>query len=328
MYKNRIILLFIPVFFCFHCIGTDYSTLEDIHKKENFPAFTHPEIQSRITTAPDFVLKYLQELDQNPHYRNHILDPTEKHEAVTALKFFPDFMTNTMRDRLLGIYFIDNFQGSGLTEWAVDRDGRVFCFMAFNPSVLGKNMTELLTWKENTVFINENNDGKKISVNCGNRENAFLYILLHESFHLYDYVYRITPYLEDSIKDYFRLSEISTEYTGTIWCGIRTPCKKLQHTGKISFYGLGRKTELHPSKAIEIYDELSRSPFISLYSTLSWSEDFAEMGAFYHLTEKLHYRYYLYVLNDGKIEKEYQPATFPSVKDRFSIIKKLYIKKQ
>ncbi len=301
--------------------------LEEYHKRESFSVDLKSPLAQRIGRAPDFVLNYAKDLDQNDRYRGRVLDEESKMKASRAMASLPAYLTRTLRQRLLGIYFIEGLAGSGFTEWAADGNGTIYSFMVFNPRIMKMSASELLTWRENTAF-SAGNRGPAVSIACGKDLDGFLYILLHEALHVYDYAYGVTPWCDEGIKKFQGISSDSSAYTDGIWCGYSSPCKKLWFAGKVGFYGLGGKAPLSRSKAIAAYDALSGSPFVSLYGTLSWAEDFAEAGSFYHLTEVLGAEYRIDVLTDGKTVRSYRPCGFPGVKNRFPRIRELYDKKE
>ena len=56
-----------------------------------------------------------------------------------------------------------------------------------------------------------------------------------------------------------------------------------------------------------MYQGLSKTPFVSLYSCQMWAEDLAEFVAFYHLHHKLGQPYSISVLKNGKTVYRYEP---------------------
>lgn len=306
------------------CGGSDrYLSLEDYHKKETFGAVMDLPLRERTADAPEFLLRYIRELDNNPGYKNFHPDKRSLAVVRSSIASLPGYLQDALENHLLGIYFIEGLAGSGVTEWASDKDGVIYAFMLYNPRILAMDMPALLTWKENTAFTNDDHR-MRIHISCGTGMEGFVYILLHESLHVYDYVHRITPYCDEGIRDYRKLGREGTDFTKGIWCGYATPCRKIWFQGKVRFYGLSGPGLLPISRAPEVYDTLSRGPFLSIYGTQSWAEDFAELGAFYHLTEVLHQPYRIDILRDGKVIRCFHPGQFPEVRARYGMLDGFY----
>jgi hypothetical protein len=198
--------------------------------------------------------------------------------------------------------------------------------MVFNRKSLHLTISELLTWKENSAF---KSDGGKASVTvvCGGKENAFLYILLHESLHAYDYIERITPYVDEGYRSHFNLSGNPTAFTRDVWAGYKSPASPAPAPGTLHFYTDDEAKMVPLSEAPALYKKLQESPFVSLYSTLSWAEDFAELGAFYHLTQVLKLPYTIIIHDSGGSVKSYSPMSFPRAAARLSFFRELYKKR-
>ena len=147
---------------------------------------------SRIKTPPDFVMKYIREMDGR-EYTPYLPDKKELKIIRRAIKLLPALHKRIIKERVLGIYFINDFWGSGMTDWVLDKDGRVYTTLFFNPITLKMNMSEWLTYKEKTCFFMDGKD-YDIAIKCGTKYSGFLGILLHEGVHVVDYVKNITPF--------------------------------------------------------------------------------------------------------------------------------------
>lgn len=68
-----------------------------------------------------------------------------------------------------------------------------------------------------------------------------------------------------------------------------------------------------------VYEALSKSPFVSLYSTASAAEDFAELVAWYELSRVNNFNVVIVVESaDAKSRKYYVPLEFSGVKQRLT----------
>ncbi len=292
------------------------------HQYKNFTFDPQTSIVQRIKKKPDFILKYLADLDNRKDYT--IYTPTKMETEIISdyINKLPPLNRKTMKERLLAVYFINNFTSSGLTEWVVDENGKMFAFMVFNPNVLKKNITELLSFKEITNFIQEKN--WDIILDCGTKYSGFFYILIHESTHIVDYVHRITPYTEPSLKNLYPDMKTSTPFTLGYWNDYYKPDTEFAFRSKITFYGIGKGPALKYSEAPEIYKNLAMSPFPTLYSSISWAEDIAEFVTFYHLTEKLHQKFSIQVYKNKKPVYTHEPMNSPLVRKRFDALQIFY----
>jgi hypothetical protein len=295
---------------------------EPIHRFENYRFNRFASIQARVSLPPDMVLQYLRNLDDRPDYSGHLPTGESMHNLEKAICLLPPLNRSALNRRLLGIYFIPGFMGSGLTEWVTDNRGNVYAFMVLNPMVLKSDLSELLTTKENTCFINDDSDCS-IRINAGKQYSGLLYILLHESVHLVDYIKNITPYVDNSINKYQRKELGSTPFTRAVWEAYDQPRVKHSFTGRVSFYGI-RKPKLRLSESLSIYRELSDTPFASLYGSQSWAEDLAELATFYHITEILKQPYVIQVIKDARILQSIRPMDSPDVRRRFPLLELLY----
>ena len=63
-------------------------------------------------------------------------------------------------------------------------------------------------------------------------------------------------------------------------------------------YSQGGKIPL--ADAPRVYDALQKTPFVSLYGSLNWTDDLAEYVAAYHLTEVLKQPYRIVIREDDR----------------------------
>lgn len=318
-FKIVIFFLFIQV-----CISgcTCNQGLEPVHRFENYTFSSHNPILARVSLPPEIVLRHLQNLDNRPDYTGYMPSHDELQNFEKAIRILPSLNRSMLDKRLLGIYFIPNFMGSGLTEWVVDRTGGVYGFMVFNASVLRLDLSELLTVKERTCYINDD-AAYTVQINSGKNYSGLLYILLHESTHLVDYVMNITPYVDNSMNDYLKQHVSRTPFTSLIWKAYNKPVKNTSFTGRVFFYGI-KKPKLRLSESVSIYRDLSKSPFVSLYGSQTWAEDLAEMVSFYHITEILKQPYVIQVRKGPRILLSVRPMDSPDVWRRLPAMEFFY----
>ncbi|OHD65109.1 MAG: hypothetical protein A2176_02525 [Spirochaetes bacterium RBG_13_51_14] len=271
---------------------------------------------------PDTVLKYLQKLDNRPDYRPVLPGRREMHILKAALGLLPVRTRHVLQNRLLGIYCINDFTGNGLTEWVADERGTIHTFMVLNYSVFTKTVSELLTEKENTCFIKDD-PALDINIDCGTAYSGLVYILLHESTHVVDYVTHITPYTDEAIKPIMKNRTAETDFTRNIWRGYSASIKQYYFSNKVSFYGI-KPPAMRISEATAAYRDLCRSPFVSLYASQSWAEDLAELVTFYHISRVLKQPFIIHLRRGGKNMVSIRPLESSEVIKRLPLLDTFY----
>ena len=303
----------------------DHKIVDKFSFEENSP------LKDRIKEAPSFVIQAWEKWDKQTNYVNYALTPKERKIVETYFQYLPPLHKKTLKKRLLGIYIVENFLGSGATDWAIDKDGEVYCYMIFSPQVFKKTISELVTDKEKTCFQPIKNINLKITIS--DDYNGFLYILLHESTHVVDYVNRFTPYPEKNISKIMRKKKKKGYFTRGVWAYYEELEEEVTFLkkDKITFYGFNKGPKISIKKAKSIYKALLHTPFISLYGTLNWAEDFAEYVTFYHLVNYLDCDYsinFSYSTEMNSKNYTYRPLHRKSVKRREKYLEPIYLKEQ
>ncbi|MEW5734647.1 MAG: hypothetical protein AB1921_07315 [Thermodesulfobacteriota bacterium] len=265
-------------------------------------------LASRVAEPPDFVLDYLKKMDERPGYAPHTLSPQEREMVEHKLELLPRGYQEILRERLLGLYFVDDFLGSGYTEFVPDGQGRVFSFMVINSDALNAPLSDWLTQKENTAF-SQDTDRVKVEVDCGADAPALPWVLLHEATHVADYAENFTPYVEPAVWELQGKPKRSSAFTKGIWVSYAVPRREIKwpYSGNVRFYGLGKGPGLALSRAPEVYQALSRTPFASLYASQNWAEDLAEAMTLYHMFKEMGAPLAIRVFQDGKPVCTFQP---------------------
>jgi hypothetical protein len=284
----------------------------------------HSPLADRLGPPPEFVLDYVRELDHRPGYQAYVPTPQDQARVAEALDLLPPVHRRVLQDRLAGLYFVRGFVGSGLTDYVLDEENRLYFFIVLNPDVLRKDISAWLTAKERTCFIPGSN-GSSVSIDAGTRYLGLLYILLHESTHGVDYVLRITPYVDPSLVRLTGPGNLDNPFIQGIWDDYNRPREEeYPFQERITFYGLNSGPKASWSQAPGLYEKLEASPFASLYSTLSWAEDLAELATFYHLTQVLEQPYAIRLNRTGKAGYEYEPLSTPRVQARLPFLQRFY----
>lgn len=164
-----------------------------------------------------------------------------------------------------------------------------------------------------------------ISFDCGRGYTGLLYILLHETTHIVDYQKKITPYIDQDMKEYFNIRNEETAFTKNTWSGIIKTYRNFRFRNKVTFYGFNNGPLIDISDAVAVYRERASSPFVTLYAGLSWSEDLAELVTFYHYTHIMKQKFVLEVKKDGKTIYSEEPVKSADVIKEFDNLKMFYL---
>lgn len=337
LYKNIIIFITILFFGLIHNIYSNQSNENEILRKildsnikkfSNYNFDKNTKLDKRINLAPDFVINTWMKWDKRDNYTNYSLSPGEMEIVTNYLKILPEIHTRLLKERLIGIYFIKYFLGSGLADWVIDENGEFYYYIIFNSKVLKKNISEFVTYKDRTCFKKNNNDFK-IYIDCGRDYNGFLNILLHETTHVVDCINNITPYVEKFLNK-IQKKKVKSEFCTGIWKNYSLPVEKYDFAYRkfITFYKLNKGPKINISDAAEVYTQLKSTPFISLFGSMSWAEDLVEFVAYYHLTEVLKQPYKIKVLKNNKIIMQYEPMKSDEAIKRSKLIKKYFYSQQ
>jgi hypothetical protein len=281
-------------------------------------------IESRISESPDFLLKYLMNMDKTENYSSYIATKNDIEMFIEYYNLLPSMNKQIMKNKLIAIYFVNNLYGSALADYVISEKLEMFNILIINPETMKHDMTEWLSYRENSCFIDSKD---QIEVQCGDKYTGLMYTLIHESTHIVDYHLYITPYTEYSsfkvLNNHYDKHNIFLE---EIWDNYNTPKEKItkDFMEEITFYNLSNGPKLSFSEAVSIYEELILTPFNSLYSCLSWAEDFAELTTWYHFTEILKQPYQIIIKENGKTLKQISPLENKMVQERLSLVQQLY----
>ena len=241
-------------------------------------------LASRIGPCPDFLLGALKEMDGREDYRPYILKPAEKRLLLDLLASLPAAMRRAFQEKLLGIYLVENFTGNGMSNWVLDERKKVHAWIVINPAAFKKSLSETLTGREASVFQGD----AGVRVDCGTKYPGVLYTLLHEGLHAYDYVEGVTPYVERMVVQATKGGQ-GEGASWDVWAAIDKPRPEADFTyrDKLHFYGLGGGAAIPAADAAKVYEAFKKTPFASLYGSLSWAEDAAELFVFHHIVRVL-----------------------------------------
>ena len=283
---------------------------------KNYVFDKNASIADRIKVAPDFVLENLKKNKVFGNYSVYVPSNDEKKLVEEYFDLLPKLNRDVLTAKLIGIYFINDYDGGGSTGWVMDKNNDMYVYMVINSVLLKENISHWLTYRENNCFY----PADKIVVNCGKKYKGLLYGLLHESNHVVDLELGVTPYLSEEVRYLKKLKNKKTQFTKDIWLKYRNPCEEYDFMGRsnLTYY-----TKLRVPFNKTYYVNLSKSPFVSLYGSQNWAEDFADMATFYYLTQILKQPYEIKIL-EGDNATTVFPMLSDKVKDRFKTFESLY----
>lgn len=301
--KEYIILLFFTILI-FNSISAQ------IKNTENSTFY-----KSRISSAPESVLAKFIDAGMQP--TNHELTDAEQEEVAKAFSLLPPLYIKILTENLHSISFMDNMPNTALTSPVESADSIKKFNITFRAGILNETVSEWATWKEKSLYDTSTNPSLEVQIDAGNLD-AFVYVLLHEATHVVDAVLKLTP---DANEDENLVQH--TSYTKNIWRLFNSPMAKF--TNPILEKTRFRSGKVQPiTSAEEIYNELKKTPFVSLYGMASWYEDIAELVTIYHLTENLNQPFVLYIKENGKIKSKFEPMKNKLVKKRLKQLEVFY----
>lgn len=279
-------------------------------------------VHSRVRTAPDFAVRHIN----TAIYRNGSCVPYEpsprEHDMIRReLESLPPLCRRALRERVPGIYFLDGMNARGIVDTVTNREGRPYWILYLNRKTLSESGSELLTRKFLTAF-RATGDGHGLSVDCGRRMTGLSYILLHESAHIADFAFRISPPSASA------LSKNPGRYpiASAVWTDFNRPRPEFDfpERSRLAFYGRQRGEKPPLSEAPLLLSRLENSPFVSPYACLNWHEDLAELFAFFVLTEKQGHPYSITITSNGRAVFRTRPMKSPAVHARTALLERFF----
>jgi len=292
---------------------------------KNYTFDSRIPLVDRVKQVPDFLLNHWKKRDKRENYTAYMPSSEEITIIQDYLSMLPQLHQKVLKERLIGIYFVNNFHGSGLTDYILADTSNLYLIIIVNPRTLNTSLSQWLTLRENSCFMN-NASRLRVEVDCGQELSGFMYVLLHEASHGVDYIMQYTPYPEIDLLQISDYKIGNRLFVDGVWKKYSQPTMENNFSlrNKITFYGFGRGPKLKIEDAIEVYKQLSDTAYISLYGSQSWAEDFAELVTFFHLTHKLNQPYEINCYENEKQIFNYNPMKSVKLKNRIKLIQSIY----
>jgi len=310
----------ILVFSLFSCKNQQGNNLNSIQKIENYNGNTNFSVEEKLLTTPEIIINYLNKMDNVDNYSSYILDDNDKQLFLNYYNILPLKYKDIINEKVVGIYFINNFLGGGMTEAVFDNNGNMYMVLFFNPEILHKYITEWINFRDNSIFI-DNDNTMSLIIECNSNYYALIHTLLHEVSHVYDFYNNVTPFTEEFLKN--SKTKFPTEFVKDIWNDYNEPITEynFENRKNISFYGLGEKIDIR--YAVDFFTSLEKTPFCSLYGSKTWAEDFAESFTWYYLNEYYNIKYVTIMMKNESVLLTYDPNNNELVKRRYKILEEI-----
>ena len=268
-------------------------------------------VSERLLIAPQIIIDSLNDYDKVDNYSPHKLNDNEKQLFMNYFDLLPAGLQKAIVEKVIGIYFIDNFLGGGMTLQVYDNNGNMNIALFFNPEILHTNISEWINFRDNSAFLPD--DKLSVIVTCNSNYFALIHTLFHEASHVYDFSYSITP--SENQKPV-----IHTDFTRNIWTSVNEPIEEYNFSNRnnLSFYGFGES--LDKKHALTIYSSLANTPFSSLYGSTTCTEDFAEAFTWYCLKKNFEINYVTQLKENDKIIFTHDPDDNELVKSRYKTL--------
>jgi hypothetical protein len=278
-------------------------------------AFKRP-LEQRIAPAPEGLVELLS-LDVMAngfpnHPRTSTLEEGFRADVRSALAEIPDAVKRRLADKLAGIYFADDFGGTGFSDSIRTAQGeRVAGFVVLDPAVLRQRAAnDWATWKENTPFKPDSRFELRATIETpanDDRKHAIQYILLHELGHVlslggsFHPDWNLPP-AKVPVGESYPFFELS-------WFVDRERSRYASHFDIVFpermdiVYYFGAR--LPGSSMASIYESLEQTNFPTLYAATHPGDDFAESFASYVHTVLMKKPFEIRISEDGRVIRRY-----------------------
>ncbi len=296
----------------------DRQTLGQLLPVEN----TLP-LDQRVAEIPDPIFRAWKQADEaiNPQakrYKPYQLTADEQHQFARAIATLPASWQKIMQQKLTRFFFIDHLLGGGITDWIIDAENNRVYTMILNPTLLHVSAKRWLEMRENGSF---KLGPYHIEVAGLEDISALEYILWHESAHLIDFETQQTPVNDVLLRQHFGFDKTATPFTRNVW--------KSEKPEPVDLFDFSARERINPyhmdlnqpqmqNGALKpAFDAWSHTPFVTIYASTSWAEDYADFAAFILALNRTGHTPYWLLKRDGETIAEFSPLAHTANKQRF-----------
>jgi hypothetical protein len=253
------------------------------------PALARPLVE-RVEPAPPAIVEYLR-WDNAMNGYSEVptaaqVPATFIAEVKAALADLPLEVNLLFADKLAGVFLVEDLGGTGYTELIANEAGHAVAgFIVLDAGVLqGRRANEWATWKERSPFKPDADwelDARIETDTQDSRRNAIQYILLHELGHVLSIGNDLHPPwdrapTEAGAPDDFRFSRLAWRLDGNRHVSTFEADFPLR-ADVVYYFG----AKLPASAMQDVYAQLRKTNFPSLYAATRPGDDFAESFASY-----------------------------------------------
>ena|GEM_PF-1969653 len=293
-------------------IRPEYRNISFYENKLNFT-----QLKDRISIASQNVINYLHDMDKLDIYSSYELSNFEISIFDKCFELLPESYKNILLEKVIVIYFVKYLGYGGITNYVFDENDNLYMTLLFNSELLNRTMSEWLNYKENTYFSNVD-DSNYLELIINTEYPAFLYLLLHEASHIYDHYYQITPFVEPDLANEETI--YLNDFVSEIWENYWLPIEKYNYEQRDYLNAYSKKPSIDINNSIAIYNFLAATPFISIYGSTIWAEDFAEIFSWLYLFYKFNTFYIVNVYLDNELRYSFNPFNNALVLDRYQLL--------
>jgi hypothetical protein len=281
-------------------------------------------LESRVGKTSASVLKLFRDAGHTDT-KAHPLSEAERGQLRAAIKALPRVHRRILHERLRLVSFLDGMPNTALTSTANPKESFELFDITFNARILRQNVSEWLTWKEQSCFDSKGSRFS-VSVDAGTKLNALLYVLLHEATHIVDMSEGITPPIVLDGRSVKAASRPANAFTEGVWNDLSLPVAAFRDPirERVRFYSNPDAGLIPVDQAPDVYEWLRRTPFVSLYGGRNWLDDLAEFATVYHLTRVLKQPYRIVIRRGNEEVFAYEPMKSELVRRRFGQMKRFY----
>lgn len=273
------------------CVSVQKKNLmklpEALHS-ENYVFTKTNSIKERVQVPKKIFVEYVAKMDNNPKYKAYELSRREMDTLTRHAAFLPKKLSACILENEVNLVFIENFMGGGMVQFTVSQSGKLSAFIILNPKLLTMTMQDWYEYRDNSPFF-QGTGNIRVKVPIGKTHKAILGILIHEAAHTHDLFNNVTPYVDPELMKLGFATDAPTPFIDDVWLGFSTPRADFEGRLMIRSYGLGDR--LDSVYIPYLYESLGKSPFITLYGSSYWSEDYAETYTWCYLKQGMSIEY-------------------------------------
>ncbi len=272
-------------------------------------------VETRIGDVPTEVVKRAAQF-RGVSLTSHTPSATERRKFSAALAALSPLQRRVVQEHLRSVSFADGLGANAQTVRVDCKDPCVAFDLIINTQILNETVSEFLTRKERSLF---ETDGSSLNVSVdGGSMDAVVFILLHESTHMIDGLLKLTPQYAPG----FPIpASGQTAFSRDVWDTVTTPAAPYRSAVLDSVQPGGKPIAIGQAQAV--YDDLRKTPFVSVYARSMAPEDLAELAAWRQMTQKLGQPYRIEIREGARVVFVFEPMKSALVRNRLPHLARL-----